>query len=76
MSILDKAKELTGQAAEVAGDLGGDDLIVNAIIRAVDKRERVNKLLEEKGSDYRVSGIDVEVGIPPKVAFSVERATD
>jgi hypothetical protein len=76
MSIIDKAKDLTGQAAEMAGDLGGDDLIANAIIRAVDKQERVNKLLEEKGSDYRVSGIDVEVGIPPKVVFGVTRESE
>jgi hypothetical protein len=76
MSIIDKAKDLTGQAAEMAGDLGGDDLIANAIIRAVDKQERVNNLLEEKGSNYRVSGIDVEVGMPPKVVFGVTRESE
>jgi len=76
MSIIDKAKELTGQAVEKAGDLGGDDLIVNTIIRLAEKKERINKLLEEQGCDYRISGIDVENGIPPKASFSVERESE
>ncbi len=71
MSLIDKAKELSGQAVEKVGDLGGDDLIVNTIIRVAEKRDRVNKLLEEKGCDYRVTGIEVENGIPPKVVFSL-----
>ncbi|OEU83530.1 MAG: hypothetical protein BA865_14125 [Desulfobacterales bacterium S5133MH4] len=76
MSIIDKAKELSGQAVEKAGDLGGDDLIVNTIIRLAEKKERINKLLEEQGCDYRISGIDVENGIPPKASFSVERESE
>ncbi len=76
MSIIDKAKELSGQAVEKVGDLGGDDLIVNTIIRLAEKKERINKLLEEQGCDYRISGIDVENGIPPKASFSVERVSE
>ena len=76
MRIIDKAKELSGQAVEKAGDLGGDDLIVNTIIRLAEKKERINKLLEEQGCDYRISGIDVENGIPPKASFSVERESE
>ena len=55
MSIIDKAKELSGQAVEKAGDLGGDDLIVNTIIRLAEKKGRINKLLEEQGCGYRIS---------------------
>lgn len=44
-------KKRLEQAAEKVGDLGGDDLIVNAIIRAAKKQERMNKLLEEQGSN-------------------------
>ena len=76
MSLIDKAKELSGQAVEKVGDLGGDDLIANTIIRAAEKRDRVNQLLAEKGCEYRVSGIEVENSIPPKVVFSVEREPD
>lgn len=64
-------KNRVEQAAEKFGDLGGDDLIVNAIIRAANKKERMNKLLQEQGSKYRVTDIEVENGIPPKIVFIV-----
>ena len=75
MSLIDKAREISEQAVEKAGDLAGDDFMVNAIIRAVSKQDRVNELLKEKGSDYRISGIDVENSIPPKVSFSVTQGS-
>jgi hypothetical protein len=49
--------------------------MVNTIIRMVEKKERVNKLLEEKGCEYRISGIEVENAIPPKAVFSIERVS-
>ena len=77
MSLIDKAKELSGQAVEKVGesvsDLGGDDLIINTIIRVAEKKERINRLLEEKGCDYRITGIEVENSVPPKAVFSVGR---
>ncbi len=76
MSLIDKAREISGQAVEKVGDLAGDDLIVNAILRAVNKQDRVNELLKEEGSDYRISGIEVENSIPPKVSFSVGRESE
>lgn len=80
MSLIDKAKEISGQAVgkvgETVGDLGGDDLIVNTIIRVAEKKERINKILEEKGCEYRISGMEVENSIPPKVAFSVDPITE
>jgi hypothetical protein len=79
MSLIDKAKELSGQAVEKVGesvgDLGGDDLIVNTIMRVAEKRERINRLLEEKDCDYRITGIEVENSVPPKAVFSIERKT-
>ena len=60
----------------LAGDLGGDDLIANTIIRVAEKRDRINKLLEEAGCTDRISGILVENGIPPKVLFSVSRDSE
>ena len=76
MSLIDKAKEISGQAVEKVGesvsDLGGDDLIVNTIIRVGEKKDRINQLLEEKGSAYRITGIDIENSVPPKAVFSVE----
>jgi len=72
----DKAKELSGQAAEMASDLGGDDLIASTIIRATAKKDRVNTILEERGCNYRVTGIEVENAIPPKIVFSVGQVAD
>jgi hypothetical protein len=57
-------------------NLGGDELIVNTIIRLAAKKERINKLLEEKGCDHRVSGLEVENSIPPKAIFTVERESE
>ncbi len=71
MSIIGKAKELSEQAEEKIDDLVGDDLVVNAILRAANKQDRVNELLKEKGSDYRISGFEVENNIPPKINFIV-----
>jgi hypothetical protein len=79
MSLIGKAKELSGQAVdkvgETVGDLGGDDLIVNTIIRVAEKKERINKVLEEQGCSYRIDGIEIENSLPPKVAFSVSKET-
>lgn len=74
MGILDRAKEFSEQAVEKVGELGGDDLIVNTIIRATRKRERLNQLLEENGSDHRVTGIEVDNAIPPKIVFIVNKS--
>jgi len=75
MGLVKKAKELSGQAVgqavEKVGDLGGDDLIANAIIRGAQKQRRVNEILERKGCDYRISGFEVENSIPPKIVFAV-----
>ena len=76
MSLIDKAKEISGQAVEKAGDLGGDDLIVNTIIRVAEKQERINALLAEKGCDYSITGIEVENSIPPKAVFSISRESE
>jgi hypothetical protein len=79
MSLIGKAKELSGQAVdkvgETVGDLGGDDLIVNTIIRVAKKKERINKVLEEQGCSYRIDGIEIENSLPPKVVFSVSKET-
>jgi len=71
--ILDKAKEITGKVSESVTEFSSDEVIANTIIKAVEKQEKVNKLLKEKGSNYRVSDIELEMGIPPTVSFSIRR---
>jgi hypothetical protein len=43
------------------------------IMAACTKQENVNEELKTKGSMYRIAGIDVVMGIPPKVVFSIHR---
>ncbi len=76
MSILDKAKELSGKVADRVADLSSDDLIAETIMKAVEKQEKVNALLKKKGSNYRVDNIELEMGIPPTVSFSIRRLAD
>ena len=73
MSLINKAKEVSGQAVEKVNELAGDDLIANTIIRMVGKQERINEILSEKGLNYRISGIEVENSLPPKAVFTVTR---
>lgn len=73
MGILDKAKELSGKVSESVSEFSSDEVIANTIIKAVKKQENVNHLLKEKGSIYRVSDIELEMGIPPTVSFGIRR---
>ena len=73
MGILDRAKELTEKVTESVTEFSSDEIIANAIIKAVEKQEKVNAILKQKGSNYRVSDIDLEMGIPPTISFGVRR---
>lgn len=73
MGILDKAKEISGKVSESVTEFSSDEVIANTIIRAVEKQEKVNSLLKKKGSNYRVSDIELEMGIPPTVSFGIRR---
>ena len=76
MDIFDKAKKITGKVTESVTDFSSDEVIANAIMKAVKKQENVNALLKEKGSNYRVSDIELEVGIPPTISFGVRRINE
>lgn len=72
MKILDKAKEITEKMTEFSSD----EVIADTIIKAVEKQEKVNALLKEKGSDYRVADIDLGMGVPPSVTFGIRRVSE
>ena len=76
MSIFDKAKEISSKAVEKTAEFSSDELIANTIMKAVEKQEKVNKILKEKGSTYRVNDIDLQMGIPPTVVFGIRKVTD
>jgi|GEM_PF-453922 len=73
MGILDKAKEIGDKMNESVTSFSSDEVIANTIIKAVQKQEKVNQLLKEKGCNYRVADIDLGMGIPPSVTFGVRR---
>ncbi len=76
MAILDKAKELRDKVNESITSFSSDEVIANTVIKAVEKQEKVNALLKEKGCNYRVSDIDLGMGIPPSVTFGVRRVSE
>jgi len=71
--LLSKAKKMAGKVKDKSFDLIGDETLAEMIMVAVAKQEDVNKVLKEKGSNYRISDIEVEMGIPPKFIFGIRR---
>jgi hypothetical protein len=63
--LLSKAKKMAGKLKDKPLDLIGDETLAEMIMAAVSKQEYVNKVLEGKGSNYRISEIEIEMGIPP-----------
>ena len=45
----------------------------DATFERLSDRADINEILQEKGADYRISGLEVEMGIPPKVVFVIEK---
>jgi len=76
MGILDRAKELTDKISDSVTEFSSDEVIANAVMKAVEKQEKVNAILKEKGSNYRVSDIELQMGIPPTITFGVRRDSD
>ena len=76
MSFLDKAKELSNKVAEKTVEFSSDQVIADTIIKATDKQEKVNAILKTRGSNYRVSSINLSMGIPPGVSFGIRRVKE
>lgn len=72
MSLFDKATDVSGKAIDKVDKMVTDELVAKTIIRAGEQKQRINKLLQEKGSDYRIIGIELDDTIPPKVVFITE----
>jgi len=76
MSFLDKAKELSNKVAEKTVEFSSDEVIADTIIKATDKQEKVNAILKTRGSNYRVSSLNLSMGIPPGVSFGIRRVKE
>jgi hypothetical protein len=72
-SILDKGKGLSDKAKDKMSAFDSDTLIADAIMKAVEKQEKVNCILQEREVNYRIDGIELSAGIPPTITFTVGR---
>ena len=73
MGLLDKAKESVERAKDISLDLVSDENLASMIMAACTKQDNVNEALKTKGSMIRIDGIDLVMGIPPQVVFSIRR---
>jgi len=62
MTIFDKAKELSNKVMDKTTEFSSDELIADTIILSMKKQEKVNAILKQRGSNYRVTGVDLEMG--------------
>ena len=76
MSLFDKAKAMSDKVVEKAIDFSSDELLADTIIKAVEKQEKVNAILQEKGSNYRINDMELGMSIPPTVVFGISRVSD
>ena len=76
MTVFDKAKQLTDKVTEGVTNFSSDEAIANTVIRAVEKQEKVNKILKEKGCNYLIADIELGMSIPPSVSFGVRRVDE
>lgn len=71
MSLYNKIKKLSKTFTEKAKNYSADELIADSIIKAAKKKDKVNVILREKGSLYRINHIDLDIDLPPNVRFGV-----
>lgn len=73
MGIFEKTKQVTSKMLDKAINFSSDELLADTIMTAVKKQEKVNEILRQRGSNYRVSDIDLQIGVPPTVVFGIRR---
>ena len=77
MSIIDQAKDVAETLIDKVQDKElGDDFFADFIIKQTTKQEHINEILESKGSNYRIGNVEIEVGIPPKAVYTIEKKVD
>lgn len=76
MKLFDKAKEVADKVTESVTSFSSDEVIANTVIKAVEKQERVNAILKERGCNYLVADIELGMGVPPTVTFGVRRVDE
>ena len=71
MGLYEKIKRYSKNIVGKAKSYSADELIADSIIKAAKKKEKVNVILEEKGSLYRISRLELDIDFPPSVFFKI-----
>ena len=75
-NLLDKAKDAGTALKDKSLEMVSDEKLADLIMKAVERQEGVNKELQSRGANYRIDGIELEMGLPPKVIFGVRRISE
>jgi hypothetical protein len=77
MSKIDQAKEVANTVVDKVMDNElANDFIADYIGILTTKQEHINEILKSKGSNYRISSIEVEVDIPLKATYAIEKVSN
>lgn len=56
---------------EKTDELLSDEKFADMVVLAAEKQEAVNEILQKRGLDYRLGGVEIGMGIPPLVTFKI-----
>jgi predicted nucleic acid-binding protein len=73
MSLFRKISIFSKKITEKAKNYSADELIADSIIKAAKKKEKVNVILQEKNSLYRISHLELDIDFPPSVVFKISK---
>ena len=73
MSLFKKISIFSKKVTEKAKNYSADELIADSIIKAAKKKEKVNIILKEKGSQYRISDLELDIDFPPSLVFKISK---
>lgn len=73
MSLFQKISIFSKKVSEKAKNYSADELIADSIIKAGNKKDKVNVILEDKGSLYRISHLELDIDFPPNVVFKISK---
>ncbi len=73
MSLFKKTGLFWKKITEKAKNYSADELVADSIIKAGKKKDKVNVILQQKGSDYRIKHIEMDIDFPPSVVFKISK---
>lgn len=76
MSIFKKLRIFSKKVTDKAKNYSADELIADSIIKASKKKDKVNAILKEKESQYRISHLELDIDFPPTVVFKINKLSE